>query len=49
MENIIDTKKEEKRLYIDAMFFHLINKGYSYYKAEFLIKRIIINREDLFL
>ena len=31
---------DEKRLYKDAMYFHLIHNGYSFDKAKFLIERI---------
>jgi hypothetical protein len=42
-----DIKKEKKRLYLDAMYFHLINKGHSEYKAEFLVRRIVKNKRNI--
>ena len=39
-----DIEKDEKRLYIDAMYFHLIHRGYPVYKAEYLVRRIIRDR-----
>jgi len=44
---MVDVKKEEKRLYIDAMFFHLIHSGYSEYKAEYLVRRIARDRQNI--
>jgi len=37
---MIDVKKEKKKLYEDAIYFHLIHNGYSFNKAKFLIERI---------
>ena len=37
---MIDIKKEEKELHKDAMYLHLIHKGYSSNKAKFIVKRI---------
>jgi hypothetical protein len=45
---MIDLKKLEKKLYEDAMVFHLLNSGYSVYKANYLIKRLLTEREKLF-
>lgn len=44
---MLDVKKEEKRLYLDAMYFHLINKGHPENKAEFLVRRIVKNRRNI--
>jgi hypothetical protein len=44
---MIDIKKEEKKLYKDAMYFHLIHNGYSLRKAQFIIKRLFIDRKNI--
>jgi len=45
---MIHKKKEEKEFYKDAMYFNLINKGYSPKKAEFIVKRIFSDKENNF-
>jgi hypothetical protein len=37
---MINQKNEEKEFYMYAMYYKLINKGYSSKKAEILVKRI---------
>jgi len=31
---------DEKKLYKDAMYYHLIHNGYTFDKAKFLVERI---------
>ena len=40
MLDIIDVNKDIKKLYMDAMYYHLIHKGYSDQKASAIIKRV---------
>ena len=42
-KKMIDIKKEVKKLYKDAMCFHLIHSGYSFNQAEFMVERIFRN------
>ena len=44
---MINIKKEKKELYKDAMYFHLIHNGYSFNKAEFIVKRIFRDSENI--
>ena len=44
---MIDIKKEEKELHKQALYLHLIHKGYSFNKAEFIVKRIFRDRENI--
>lgn len=36
----------EKRLYKDAMYYHLIHNGFSFDKAKFLVDRITKMKKD---
>ena len=40
-------KKAEIEFYKDAMYYNLINKGYSPQKAEFMVKRFFIDIEKI--
>ena len=40
-------KEEIKKLYQDALYWHLINQGYSKIKAEIEIKKMIMQEEKL--
>ena len=44
---MINIKNEVKKLYKDAMYFHLINSGYSSYRAEFMVERLFSNRMNI--
>ncbi len=44
---MIDIKKEEKELNKDAMYFRLIHNGYSFNKAEFMVKRMFRDRGNI--
>lgn len=43
---MIQKKIQEKKFYQDAMYFNLIHRGYSPKKAEFIVKRILNNKEN---
>jgi hypothetical protein len=43
-----DVDKEKRRLYKDALYFHLIHKGYSNFKAEYLSKLLYRDNENFF-
>jgi len=44
---MIDIKIEEKRLYKNALYFHLIRKGYSSNEAKFYSERMTKIRENV--
>ena len=44
---MFDKKKAEKELQKDALYFNLINKGYSPQKAEFIVKRYFNDKENI--
>ena len=44
---MFDKKKAEKELCKDAMYYNLINKGYSPKKAEFIVKRIFNDKQNI--
>jgi len=44
---MIDEKYlNEKRLYKDAMYYHLIHNGYSFERAKFFVERITKMKKD---
>ena len=42
-----NNKKAEIQFYKDAMYYNLINKGYSPQKAEFMVKRFFKDEENI--
>lgn len=45
---MVNVKKQEKKLYEDAMVFHLLHSGYSVYKANYLIKRLLGEKKKIY-
>ena len=46
-KEMIDIKKVEKEFYKDAMYFYLMHNGYSFNKAELIVKWIFSDRDKI--